>query len=330
MRLAPSTLLRLLALLLLALAVLRSPGSPARAQEGVQEVVANLAAGRVVICVAGDGIAIGALESRLEPATRAPVIVPLSRARVGILLGAVDWVAPATGRELASLEAALPEVASAAVERPHPRLEEPASPLEQIGLGMLERLRAAAELLHSQLDLPEQEPVLELVVVETTGADGPEVWNLQFRIKQEPLRGDYWQTRVLRPSYVGLYPPDKHQPHTLIEVHYPADDGHPFLRDLLAQHDPRLARIPAADPGLASAVDKLVAGDSRKAHVADAANFLRAAFTNLDSEGAGEAIGELDSRGGFSWLLAPPKPPKKAETSPQSRPPGAPTLRKPD
>src|SRR5438309_1139415 len=66
--------------------------SSLRAQENEQEVVANLAAGRVVLYVARDAIVIGAVEQHVEPDSRPPLVLPLGERRLGILLGAVEWV----------------------------------------------------------------------------------------------------------------------------------------------------------------------------------------------------------------------------------------------
>ena len=87
------TVLRfLVAALLLVLACL-----PALAQEpeSTEEVVANLAAGRVLVAVTKDGIVIATLENKVEPDTRPPLIVPLGSRRAAVLMGAFNWLAPA-------------------------------------------------------------------------------------------------------------------------------------------------------------------------------------------------------------------------------------------
>src|SRR5580658_9901052 len=60
-------------------------------EESSQEVVANLAAGRVEIVVAKDQIVIGTLQNPIEAGSVPPQIVEMAGRRAGILLGAVDW-----------------------------------------------------------------------------------------------------------------------------------------------------------------------------------------------------------------------------------------------
>src|SRR2546428_4434580 len=175
--------------------------SSSRAQENEQEVVANLAAGRVVLYVARDAIVIGAVEQHVEPDSRPPLVLPLGERRLGILLGAVEWVWPASGRPLVRLDHDLPALLSEAT-RPQPKPEmEQASDIEVIGVTFLERLRAVTSQLHHKLDLRPDEPVAELLVVGYEPGYGPEVWLLAYRLAQEVLRGEHWRTRVLRPSY---------------------------------------------------------------------------------------------------------------------------------
>lgn len=183
--------------------------SSLRAQENEQEVVANLAAGRVVLYVARDAIVIGAVEQHVEPDSRPPLVLPLGERRLGILLGAVEWVWPASGRPLVRLDRDLPALLSEAT-RPQPKPEmAQASDIEVIGVTFLESLRAVTNQLHHKLDLHPDEPVAELLVVGYEPGYGPEVWLLAYRLAQEVLRGEYWRTRVLRPSYTQLYPPEK-------------------------------------------------------------------------------------------------------------------------
>src|SRR5208282_137033 len=66
-------------------------------QQAAGEVVANLAAGRVAVLIAKDGIAVATAQSQYEPGTLPPLIVPLGGLRVAILLGPVEWTWPGTG-----------------------------------------------------------------------------------------------------------------------------------------------------------------------------------------------------------------------------------------
>src|SRR6202790_1551576 len=59
-----------------------------------QEIVANLAAGRVVIAVVKDAILIATVENPIEAGTSPPTPVPLGSVRAGVILGSVDWFSP--------------------------------------------------------------------------------------------------------------------------------------------------------------------------------------------------------------------------------------------
>ena len=61
-----------------------------------EEVVANLAAGRVIIAVVKDAILIVTLENPVEPQTRVPTPVEINGRRAGIILGAVEWISPSS------------------------------------------------------------------------------------------------------------------------------------------------------------------------------------------------------------------------------------------
>ncbi len=69
-----------------------------------EEIVVNLAAGRVVIAVVKDAILIGTVEIPIEPETHVPTPVELSSERAGIILGAVDWSSPSAQKTLARLD----------------------------------------------------------------------------------------------------------------------------------------------------------------------------------------------------------------------------------
>ncbi len=290
-------------------------------------MVANLAAGRAVICVASNGIVIGGVEHRIEPGSRPPLVVPIGEHGVAILLGAVEWISPASGQPPVRLDHELPALARAAARPRQARDPHPAaSDIESIGVAFLEQVRAAASQLHRKLNLQSEEPLVELLLVNYVEDYGPEVWLLRYRVEQEAFRGDYWRTRVLRPSYTQLYPPEKGQPRTLIEVRYPDEPG-PTLLDLLNQNDPRLARLRDADPRVARALDHLARGESHKAHATDVAEFLRAALGVLSGTDVKQILAVLDQQRGFDWVIAPAELPEKAQGKPHE--PGAPSLRKP-
>ncbi len=301
--------------------------SMGQAQEREHDVVATLATGRVIISVGANGIVIGALEGRVEPGSRPPLIVPVGGRRLGILLGAVEWAAPASGRAPVRLDGELPALASEAA-RPRPATDPypTASDIESLGVAFLERLRAVAGELHRKLDLKPEEPLVELLLVGYAENYGPEVWLLKYRIAQEAFRGDYWRTRVLRPSYTQLYPPEKGQPRTLIEVRFPDESGATLL-ELLRQNDPRLVRVAASDARIARAAEYLERGESQKAPAGDTAEWLRATLGAVRAADEKQILGVLYEERGLEWLLAPPEPPEKAQQG-KPRETGAPTLRK--
>ena len=61
-----------------------------RAQQSAGgEIVANLATGRVVFCVARDAIIVAATSGGGEVGSRPPAVLPVSSGRIGVLLGAI-------------------------------------------------------------------------------------------------------------------------------------------------------------------------------------------------------------------------------------------------
>jgi hypothetical protein len=147
---------------------------------------------------------------------------------------------------------------------------------------------------------------------------------LQYRVRQQSVGNDYWTTRIQRPAYYQLYPPEKGHPSTLVEVQRPKT-SQPGILDRLARHDPALDPIGSLE--MARATAAIQAGSIVKVPTAIMANYLRAALPVVDDSGAKLTMGQLDYRRGFQWLLAPEEPPPgPAQTKPLE--PGAPTLRK--
>src|SRR5271156_147963 len=90
-----------------------------------EEIVANLAAGRVIVAVVKDAIIVATVENPIEPQTHPPIPVQLNSRRVGVLLGAVDWFSPSSEVQLARLDQELPNLrAQIAAQAPgvNPRL----------------------------------------------------------------------------------------------------------------------------------------------------------------------------------------------------------------
>jgi hypothetical protein len=304
---------------------------PAFAQnEAAREVAVNLTEGRVVICAAKDGIVVATIGEHGEPGSRPPTVVLLSELRAGVVLGAVEWVQPESKDKPIRLDSEFRGIAAAALNTSgRPDYANAASDIEAIGVAMLERVRQLANLFQNKLNIGEDEPLIRVVLVDYIPNYGPEAWTIDYFIRQDALGNDIWRTRVLRPRYNQLYPPEKGQPHTLVEVRYPpanrAKDA-PELLDLLRQNDPRLAKARAANEILAKSVTLVVDGQSQKSVAASDVDFLRAALPAVTPPETKLTMALVDFEKGFHWVMEPPKeerPP--VDTTP--REPSAPTLR---
>lgn len=303
-----------------------------RSDTPIEETVANLAAGRVVIAVVRDAILVGTIENPIEAETRPPVPVEINSTRLGVILGAVEWSSPSTQQEIARLDQELPHLRSHSIaSSPHLAGAEggdEAIDIEAIGQGLLDRLNDIAKNLHGKIVLPPNEPLAELIIADYLPAYGAEVWQLDYTIKQQEEQADYWTTRVLRPRYSQLYPPEKGQPRTLVEFAYPPESAPPTLLELLRQKDPRLEKIRASDAKMAEVADQFLQGTSNKALAADATQFLRAALDAIAPPNARETMAIIRQQTGFEWILAPPPEPVHPGRKPL-RPPDAPTLVRP-
>ena len=307
--------------------------SGARAQgDAAQEVAVNLAEGRVVVCAAKDGIVVATADSHSEPGSRQPVVVMLSALRAGVLLGAVEWIQPESSDKPVRLDSELARIAATALNTSgRPKYSNAATDIESIGVALLERIRDVAGQLHNKININEDEPLIRLVLVDYTPDYGPEAWTVDYHIRQESLANDYWRTRVLRPSYTQLYPPEKGQPHTLVEVRYPPANratAAPELLDLLRQNDPRLARMRTANEILAKSVAFVAGGESQKSLAASDAEFLRAALPAVTSPETKLTMALIDFDKGFRWLIEPPEAAVPAPADAKPREPEAPTLRR--
>jgi len=308
---------------------------PTRAQDADQlteEVIANLSSGRVILAVYKDAIVIATIENKIEPGTLTPSIVPISGQRAGILLGATVWISPSSRQTIANLAQGLQHARSNAVGANRPHLAAPsdsektATDIEQTGLGFLVLLNEAAGNIHSHLSLSETEPLTELILADYAPGYGPEIWQLSYTIHQEPERGDYWQTRVQRPRYTQFWPPEKKDPHALIEIHYPADDNQTPLRDLLLAHDERLEKIRTSSPDQAAGADAILHAETDKQLVAAGLPFLRAAIEAI-AAGNRTQLAIIPQANNFQWLI-PPSPEERIPPD-KNRPEGAPTLQRP-
>ncbi len=298
----------------------------APAQE--DEIVANLAGGRIIIQVTRDAIVFGAIDHPLEATSVPPRVAQIDRGHVAVFFGASEWQLPAAPKPI-RLDHDTERVYAA---DPHYKLPgAPESDLEQIGVGFLEKLRPLVSQLHHKIDLKPDEPLLQIVLIGYAPQEyGPEVWLLEYRVEQsQPGASDeFLQTHVLRPRFTQLYPPEKHQARTLMEIRFPDNlPGVPLL-GLLQQNDPRFAKIRSSEPRFAKLTELIERGQANKAVTEDASDFLRAVLPIL----AGDARfiqATLGESAGFQWVVPPVE---SAETEikadDKNRPPDAPTLRR--
>jgi len=286
---------------------------PVHAQEaGDQEVVVNLAEGRVIICATKDAVILAAVDKHGEADSRAPAIEMLSGIRMGVILGAVEWVLPDTSQAPIRLDDEFRGLAAAFNNSNRQKDAEAANDIETLGIAVLERVRQVAALLHHKVDLREDEPLIRVILAGYVPNYGPEVWTIDYHIQQDDLGRDVWRTRVLRPTYNQLYPPEKGKPKTFMEIRYPPENrasDEPELLDLLQQNDSRVATIRAANEIQAKSVTLAVEGQSQKSDAASIVNFMKAAFPAITPPETKLTMAIVDYDGGFKWILQPPKAP---------------------
>lgn len=295
-----------------------------------EEIVANLAAGRVILLVTKDAILIATVENPIEPQTHVPAPVQMGVMRAGILLGAEDWFSPSAHRQIARLDHELPHL-RVTTQAVAPHLagqvveQKDAVDLEMIGQGVRRRSTEIVQDLHGKIDLPAGEPFLEVILADYIADYGPEIWQISYSLEQEEQNNDYWTTSVTYPLYLQFYPPEKGQPHTLVEFDYPPTKA-PTLLDLLRQNDPRFAALSHSDDKMSAVADAILEGRAQKLAAADATPFLRAALELLAPPKVRVTFSQITEQDGFSWILPPPPEPKSPLQQPE-REPGAPSLR---
>jgi hypothetical protein len=294
-------------------------------QPPAEEFVANLAAGRVVIAVVKDAIVIATIENPIEVQTHVPAPVPVSSLRAEILLGAVDWQSPSSQVQIARLDRELSHLRTSSLAGPKtnsaPTLggasaNAEAVDLEGIGQGLFERFNDITRNIHGKITLPRGEPLAQLVVVGYARDYGPEIWLLTFDVKQDIQREDYYNTHVTRPTFFQYWPPEKGEPHTLIEFQYPPENPSPTVYDLLKNHDPRLEKIISSDAKMSQVASLLMAGDSKKILGVDAVQFLRAVIGAISTEKTRVTVSTITEDNGLQWVLQPPAEPKPAAPPP--------------
>lgn len=303
--------------------------SPCNAQDQHEdEIVANLSGGRVIAHVSRELISFAVVEHPIEANSHFPRVMSLDATHVGVLFGAAEWQLAADpkpvrlDRDFARVGKQDPRY------RAYPDDTDP--DLESIGVGFLERLRPLVGQLHAKLNFSAEEPIFEVVIIGYEPNYGPEVWQVDYRIEQEELgaRGkDFWQTRVLRPRFTQLYPPEgKKSPRTLVETSYPVDLEGTGLDALILRDDPRIARLRGADPKFAKVLADITNGQAQKAADQDATSLLRAMVPFIAGDGR-FVLGTIGESEGFEWVVPPDEPIEKAVPD-KNAPPEAPTLRR--
>ena len=308
--------------------VFSAPRSNAQSQSQENEIVTSLTGGRVIVHFAKEAILFAAIDQPVEQGAPPPRVVDLDSQHIAILFGASEW------RSLADPKPIRMDRNVQRIANRDPRDGsyggEVDPDLEQMGVEFLEKLRPLVSQLQRKIDFPADQPFFEMVVIGYGPRNyGPEAWTVEYRITQQLLtsRENFWQTRILRPRFTQIYPPEKHAPKTLVETTFPSEAQAPTLQTLLEGNDPRFSSF-RGDPRLAKALDLLIKGQAQKVEPADAAEILRAAVPLLYPKQQ-FFLGKMEDQRGFSWILPPEEPVEKTEKKDdKNRPAEAPSLRK--
>jgi hypothetical protein len=302
----------------------------AAAQDQDDEIVATLAGGRVIVHATRENLIFIAINEPIEEAGSVPPrVVSLDSHHVGVLFGSSEWRIPAEPNPI-RLDKQVTHITNQDPKYAGSYNGEAEPDLETIGIAFLEKLTPLAARLHHKLDFPADQPLFELVVIGFGPRDyGPEVWSMEYRMNQEMIssRGDFWQTRVLRPRFEQIYPPDKKAPKKLVETCYPGACKGPTLQQLIEGNEPSLAKLRGSDAKWTKAVEFVAQGQAQKAMTPDLAAFLRAAIP-LIYPNRQFVMGTFEEQHGFSWVVPPEEPVERAKQEDKDRPPEAPTLRR--
>lgn len=297
---------------------------PAQERDRGDEIVANLAGGRVIIHVAKDKIVFAAIDQPFEPSSIPPRVLSIDSKHIGVLLGASEWRVTSDPKPV-RLDKDFPRVPG---KNPHYAADpdEVAPDLDVIGVAFLERLRPLVSQLHHKIEFKPEEALFEVVVIGFAPDDyGPEVWTVDYHIQQEEIatRGDFWQTRLLRPRFTQLYPPEKKAPKKLVEIRYPETIQGPTLQQLIEGNDPEIEKLYRTNPKFSKVAESIDHGQANKAVPQDATEFLRAVLP-LIAEKAQFILGTM-TESGFDWVVPPDEPVEKAKED-KNQPPEAPSL----
>jgi len=298
----------------------------AQERELAGEVVANLAGGRVIVHVARDKIIFAAIDQPVEANSVPPRVMSIDSTHIGVLLGASEWRLTSDPKPV-RLDRDFPHITGKDPNYASDP-EEIAPDLDTIGVAFLERLRPLVSQLQHKIEFKPDEAIFEVVLIGFAPDDyGPEVWTIEYRIQQEEIatRGDFWQTRLLRPRFTQLYPPEKHAPKTLVEVRYPVtlQPQEPSLQQLIQGNDPDIDNLSQGEPKFSKVLEEIDRGQANKAVSQDAADFLRAALPLI--AGKSKFVLGTMNEGGFDWVVPPDEPVEKVKED-KNRPAEAPSL----
>ena len=301
---------------------------PASAQDKDDEIVATLTGGRVIIHATQESITFIALDEPIEAGSAPLRVLSVDGRHVAVLFGSSEWRIPADPNPI-RLDKGYTRAGT-----PDPRYQgsysgEAEADLEQMGVAFLEKLTPLAARLHHRLDFPSDQPLFELVVIGFGPRDyGPEVWTVEYRMTQTNItsRGDFWQTRVLRPRFEQIYPPEKHTPRKLVETCYPGACKGPSLQQLLEGNEPTLEKLAKSDVKLSKAVTLISNGQAQKAARAEANTFLRAAVPLIYPD-RHFVMGTYEEEHGFQWTVPPDEPIERVKQD-KNHPTEAPSLRR--
>lgn len=307
------------------------PKAAAQSRDHEDEIIANLAGGRVIVHVTKDDVVVfAAIDQPLEVGSVPPRVMDVDNSHVAVLLGASEWRLPADPKPV-RLDRDFQRIGGRDPRfRTNPDEAEP--DLEAVGVSFLERLRPLVDQLHHKIEIAADEPLFEAVIIGyAPNHYGPEVWTVEYRVHQEEVgaRGDYWQTHILRPRFEQLYPPEKHAPHTIIETRYPSTAKGPTVMELIQGNDPRIAQLRGGEPRFSKVLEVVDKGQAQKAVSLDASDFMRALLPVLAGNNT-FIMAKMDEEHGLEWIVEPEEPVNKAEKEQEDkeRPADAPSLRK--
>ncbi|MGB2591959.1 MAG: hypothetical protein WBG02_03585 [Candidatus Acidiferrum sp.] len=279
----------------------------------------------MIIHVARDRIVFAAIDEPVETHSVPPRVLGIDSTHIGVLLGASEWRHTADPQPV-RLDRDFPHISG---KNPNyaANPDEIAPDLDEIGVAFLERLRPLVSQLQHKVDFKPNEDLFEVVLIGYAPDDyGPEVWTIEYRIEQVEVStsGDFWQTRLLRPRFTQLYPPEKHAPRTLVEVRYPDTIQGPSLQQLIEGNDPEIDNMSQRNPKFLKVEEEIERGQANKAAPEDSTDFMRAVLPLI--VGKSHFILGTMTEGGFDWVVPPDEPVEKAKAD-KNRPPEAPTLR---